>query len=112
MSVLVSVLAIAEEVDRSPVDVVVSADEIWLATANQDASTPSLVDIAGGRAQRNPLHETPHGTGLSADQQFLFVTGTHGGALQRFRVADQTPRSMAKFRSAMNRAASPSRRTA
>jgi DNA-binding beta-propeller fold protein YncE len=91
VSVLASVPASADEVDRSPVDVVVSADETWLVTANQDASTLSLVDIAGGRVLSEiPCTKRPTALALSADQQFLFVTGTHGGALQRFRVADQT----------------------
>lgn len=78
-----------EQVDRGPVDVVVNAAETWLVAANQDASTLSLVDLESGSV----LHETPctlrpTALAISADGAFVMVTGTHGGALQRFRVEE------------------------
>ncbi len=74
-------------VDRGPVDVVLNADETWLITANQDASTLSLVDVASGSVLAEvACTARPTSLALSANNTFALVTGADGGALERFRI--------------------------
>jgi hypothetical protein len=54
----------AAEVDRSPVDLVLAADESWLVTINQTADTASVVRTSDGKV----LHELAigdHPTGIA-----------------------------------------------
>jgi DNA-binding beta-propeller fold protein YncE/mono/diheme cytochrome c family protein len=77
----------SDAIDRGPVDLVLNRAESWLISANEDASTLSLVDVATGEVLEEVLCTAhPTSLALSADEQFVFATGTHGGALQRFRV--------------------------
>lgn len=78
-------------VDRSPVDLVLGGADSWLVSANRDASTLSLVDVANGEVVFEiPCTARPTSLALAEDEQFVLATGTHGGDLQRFRVADST----------------------
>ena len=51
----------AVEVDRSPVDLVVTPDDAWLITVNQTSSTLSLVDIERGAVCRRIALRTASG---------------------------------------------------
>src|SRR5688500_17483376 len=50
-------IGIATEVDRSPIDLVLSEDGGWLVTANQTSGTASLVRVSDGKL----LDEAPVG---------------------------------------------------
>lgn len=77
------------EVDRSPVDLVVTADDRWLITVNQTSSTISLVDIEQGTvAAELPCGRHPASLALSPDGRRLAVTGTWSGTLDLFDFSD------------------------
>lgn len=78
---------VAEEIDRSPVDLVVAADDSWLVTANQTSHTVSLVRISDGKV----LHEAdagqhPIAIAISPDGQSVLVTSRDSGELRQFRI--------------------------
>lgn len=80
----------AAEVDRSPVDLVLSADESWLVTINQTADTASLVRTSDGKV----LHELaigdhPTGIALMPSGDEILVACHYSGQLQRLQVASE-----------------------
>ena len=81
---------IAADVDRSPVDLVLAADETWLVTINQTADTASLVRTSDGKV----LHELaigdhPTGIALLPDGNEILIACHHSGQLQRLQVAGE-----------------------
>lgn len=81
--------AVAAEVDRSPVDLVLGPDESWLVTINQTADSASLVRASDGKV----LHELvvgdhPTGIALLPDGKEVLIACHHAGQLQRIKVAD------------------------
>jgi YVTN family beta-propeller protein len=85
-----SMLAIASgaraaEVDRSPVDLVVSPDEAWLVTVNQTSDSVSLVDVAQGKVVAElPCGHHPSAAAMSVDGRHVLVTATYSGGLHCF----------------------------
>jgi DNA-binding beta-propeller fold protein YncE len=66
--------------DRSPVDLVLTADEQWMLTANQTAGTVSLVNIASGKVHaETPCGRRPSALALTPDGKRVLVSGTHSG---------------------------------
>ncbi|MCS6976976.1 MAG: beta-propeller fold lactonase family protein [Gemmatales bacterium] len=75
-----------ESKDRSPVDVVLSADERWLFTANQGTGTVSVVETATGKIVAEvPCGEKPSALALSPDDRLLLVSNTWSGDVAAFR---------------------------
>jgi YVTN family beta-propeller protein len=73
--------------DRSPVDLVLSADERWLLTANQGSGTVSLVEVQTGRvAAEIATGQRPSALALTPDQRFVLVSNTWSGDVAAFRV--------------------------
>lgn len=75
--------------DRSPVDLVLTADEQWLLTANQTANTVSLVRTGTGAvAAEVPVGERPSALVLTPDEKHVLVSGTFGGDLTVLALKD------------------------
>lgn len=91
--------AIAAEVDRSPVDLALTADSSWLVTVNQTANSASLVRTSDGRV----LDEVPVGkhpaaiVALPSGKQVL-VSGSYSNELSLLEVADERLRTAATIR--------------
>lgn len=82
--------AIAPDRDRSPVDVVLAADERWLATANQTANSVSLVRVADGVVlDEVAVGERPAALCRTPDSRHLLVTSAYGGELTVLEVAGE-----------------------
>jgi DNA-binding beta-propeller fold protein YncE/mono/diheme cytochrome c family protein len=91
--------AVAQAIDRSPVDLVISPDGSWLITANQTSDTLSLVRIADGRIlDEQPCSRRPVAVALTHDGRRALVTTSHGGELLIFDVADERLISAGKVR--------------
>lgn len=76
--------------DRSPVDLVLSPDEAWLATVNQTADSVSLVRTSDGKV----LHEAavgkhPVGIALVPGKNTLLVSGHHSGEVTLLKVSGE-----------------------
>jgi DNA-binding beta-propeller fold protein YncE/mono/diheme cytochrome c family protein len=79
----------ATEPDRSPVDVVLSADEQWLLTANQTSGTVSLVHVASGKVQAEvKCGARPSALALAPDGRHVLVSATFSGSLTLLRMGD------------------------
>lgn len=75
--------------DRSPVDLVLTADGQWLLTANQTANTVSLVRLATGAvAAEVPVGERPSALVLTPDEKHILISGTYAGDLTVLAVED------------------------
>jgi YVTN family beta-propeller protein len=75
-----------DEPDRSPVDLVLTADEQFLLTANQSAGTVSLVRVADGRVTAEaPVGERPSAVALTPDGGTVLVSSVYGGDLAFLR---------------------------
>lgn len=87
--VAASLHAAAAEIDRSPVDLVLSPDNAWLVTVNQTADSISLVDVAQGEVKAE-LHcgHHPSAIALSADGRRVAVTATYAGTLELFDLSE------------------------
>jgi len=70
--------------NRSPVDLVLSADEVWLVTANQTADTISLVEVSSGRTARE-IACGAHPSALASHGDTLLVSCSYAGTLERFQ---------------------------
>jgi DNA-binding beta-propeller fold protein YncE len=82
-------VAPAAEMDRSPVDLVLSPDEHFLVTVNQTADTVSLVDLAEGKVVCEvPCGHHPSAVAMSADGHKVAVTATYSGTLDLFNLDD------------------------
>lgn len=79
----------AAEPDRSPVDLVLTADERWLVTANQTAGTVSLVDVGTGKVQDEvACGQRPSAIALAPDGRRLLVSGTYSGDITLLELLD------------------------
>ena len=75
----------AAEPDRSPVDVVLTADGKSLLTANQSSGTVSLVKLESGEvAAEVPCGKRPSAIALTPDDKHVLVTATFSGELHIF----------------------------
>ncbi|MGF1582641.1 MAG: beta-propeller fold lactonase family protein [Gemmataceae bacterium] len=73
------------EVDRSPVDVILTADEKYLFTANQTSHTISVVDVKSGKVlQEVPCGKKPSEVELTRDEKMVLVSGTWSGDVTFF----------------------------
>jgi mono/diheme cytochrome c family protein len=84
------------EVDRSPVDVVLSPDEQWAVTANQTADSISLVDLTTGHVARE-LRCGARPSALAVHEETLLVSCSHSGTLERFRWSGSTLEPVVKI---------------
>ncbi len=75
----------AVEMDRSPVDVVLTPDEQFFATANQTSGTVSLVRCDSGKVVSElPCGRRPSAVALTPDGNKVLVTATFSGELFAF----------------------------
>jgi YVTN family beta-propeller protein len=75
--------------DRSPVDVVLTADEQWLLTANQTSHSVSLVRAATGQVVAEvPCGQRPSALTLTPDGRHVLVTCTDAGELAVFALQE------------------------
>lgn len=71
-----------EDVDRSPVDLVLAEDESWLVTVNSSSDTVSLVRTSDGRVlDELPVGKHPAGIARIPKSQSVLVTSSHSGEL-------------------------------
>lgn len=83
-----TVQAIAADIDRSPVDLVLTSDERYLITANQTSASLSLVDIPSGRVvQEVPCGEHPTALALAPDGKRVLVSCAYTGTVEAFEVS-------------------------
>lgn len=76
-----------EQLDRSPVDLVLAPDESWLATANQTSDSVSLVRTSDGYVlDEVKIGRRPEAITLSGGGQCLLVTSSHSGEVTILRV--------------------------
>jgi len=72
-------------VDRSPVDLVLTPDEAWLMTANQSSGSVSLVRMRDGAVVSElPCGRRPSAIALSPDGRRVLVSATYSGKLAMF----------------------------
>lgn len=83
--------ALASQPDRSPVDLVLTADERLLLTANQTANTVSLIDIGTGKVLAElPTGQRPSAVALTPDGKTVLVSGTFSGDVRFYALDGQT----------------------
>ncbi len=74
--------AAGAEVDRSPVDLLLTPDEQWLLTANQNSNSVSLVRVADGVVvDEIPCGSRPSALALTPDGNRVLVSCTGSGEL-------------------------------
>jgi YVTN family beta-propeller protein len=79
----------SHELDRSPVDLVLTSDERFLLTANQTSDSVSLVDVESGRLLTEvPCGDRPGALVLTPDERRVLVTASYGGSLHVYRFED------------------------
>jgi 6-phosphogluconolactonase (cycloisomerase 2 family) len=79
---------IAPDVDRSPVDLVLTSDERFLITANQTSSSLSLIEIASGRVvQEVPCGEHPASVAITPDDKRVLVSCAYAGTVEVFDIS-------------------------
>lgn len=82
-------VAIEANVDRSPSDLALSADEKWLVTVNETSHSLSLVDVdAGSVVSEIAAGRRPIGLAFIPNQNRLLVACAHSGELLRYELAD------------------------
>lgn len=80
----------ADELDRSPVDLVLAPDGSWLATVNQTSHTISLVRTADGHVlDEQPVGPHPQAIALAPDGHTLLVSSRDSGQVERWGVVQQ-----------------------
>ncbi|MES1213055.1 MAG: beta-propeller fold lactonase family protein [Singulisphaera sp.] len=72
------------DVDRSPVDLVLSRDGKWAVTANETSASISLVDLEKGAVVAE-LACGDHPATIAVHEEDLLVTCAYSGRLERFR---------------------------
>ena len=78
----------AAEVDRSPVDLVLTPDEQYLITANQTSASLSMVHIASGRVvAETPCGEHPTALALLPDGKRILVSCAYAGTVEAYDVS-------------------------
>ncbi|MBI1902725.1 MAG: c-type cytochrome [Planctomycetia bacterium] len=71
---------IPHDIDRSPIDLVLSYDGTWLATANQTSHSVSLVNVADGAVlDEVAVGKRPAAIALGPDGRHLLVSGSYSG---------------------------------
>lgn len=89
---------IAAEIDRSPVDLVLSPCESWLATVNQTSDSVSLVSLADGRVlDEQPVGRWPVAVARSQDGRRLVVSSRDSGDLTLFDVENGQLKRSSRF---------------
>ncbi len=79
----------ATEPDRAPVDLILTAGERWLLTANQTSGTVALVETATGKVHAEiPCGERPAAIALTPDEKTVLVTAWWSGELTLLSLAD------------------------
>lgn len=82
--------------DRSPVDLVLTADEKWILTANQTANTVSLVNADSGKVHAEiPCGRHPAAVTITPDGRHILVSGTYSGNVTLFELQDDQLRHVA-----------------
>jgi YVTN family beta-propeller protein len=80
--------AIADEPNRSPVDLVLGPSDAWLATVNQTSDTVSLVRTSDGRIlDEAKVGHHPAGIALAPDGKTLLVSGHYSGEVTLLEVS-------------------------
>ena len=75
------------DVNRSPVDFVLSPDESWMVVANQTSHTVSLVDMATGEVlDETACGHRPVALAIAPDGTHILATASYTGELFRFVV--------------------------
>ena len=95
--VLSSALAgVADEPDRSPVDLVLGPDDAWLVTVNQTADSVSLVRTSDGKVlDEQPVGDHPIGIALAPDGKTLLVSNHYSGEVTLLAVQGETLNALA-----------------
>lgn len=84
-----SLEAAPPEIDRSPVDLVISPDNDWLITVNQTSDSISLVDVVQQTVVAElPCGHHPSAIALSVDGRRVAVTATYAGSVELFDLHD------------------------
>jgi len=74
-----------DESNRSPVDLLLTADERWLLTVNQTSNSISLIDVEKGVVvSETKCGQRPSAVVLTPDESKVLVTETYGGYLTVF----------------------------
>ncbi len=74
---------------RSPVDLVVSADDSWLVTVNQTSDSISLVNVEAGTViDEEPVGRRPTAIAITPDGKQVLVSESSSGAVSIFDVRD------------------------
>ncbi|MBS0210051.1 MAG: hypothetical protein JSS27_13970 [Planctomycetes bacterium] len=82
--------AAGAHVDRSPVDLVLTADERFLITANQTSSTLSLIDVASGKViDEAPCDEYPRALCLAPGKARVLVSCAYAGTVEIFDIIER-----------------------
>lgn len=80
--------ALPKDMDRSPVDVVLTADERYLVTANQTSNSISLVDITAGRVVAEAAcGEHPTSLAMLPGGRRVLVACMYSGTVELFEIA-------------------------
>jgi YVTN family beta-propeller protein len=80
LSLIILSAAVADDRDRSPVDLVLGPDDAWLVTVNQSSDTVSLVRTSDGKVlDETPVGHHPVGIALAPDGKTLLVSGHYAG---------------------------------
>jgi YVTN family beta-propeller protein len=88
--VLLTSPVLADEPNRSPVDLVLGPGDQWLATVNQTADTVSLVRVSDGRVlDEASVGHHPAGIALAPNGKTLLVSGHYSGDLTLLEVAGE-----------------------
>ena len=87
LSVVLVDEVVGDEVDRSPIDLVVARDGTWLVTANQSSDTASLVRVAGGVVlDEVALGRRPSGVALLPDDRHVLISSRDAGEISWLEV--------------------------
>lgn len=79
---------VAANVDRSPVDLMLTPDEKFLITANQTSASVSLVEVASGRVvQEVPCGEHPTAIAITPDGKRVLVSCAYSSTVEAFAVS-------------------------
>jgi YVTN family beta-propeller protein len=91
-------LASADDLHRSPVDLVLGPNDAWLATVNQTSDTVSLVRTSDGQVlDEIAVGHHPVGIAVSPDGRTLLVSGHYSGDLTLLEVAGEKLRQLGKI---------------
>ncbi len=90
--------SLAQEPNRSPVDLVLGPADAWLATVNQTADTVSLVRTSDGKVlDEVPVGDHPVGIAKLPDGQTLLVSGHYSGDVTLLAVTGEKLKQVGKI---------------